>query len=91
MGARYTDSVILPVMDFCKAFNTFPHNILAYRLEIHGFDGWTIQWIKKWVDISEVIHIQRISVNGLLSKWKLVVSGEPIRSVLLMMMGQVHS
>lgn len=78
-------------MDFCKAFNTFPHNVLACRMQIHVFDGWTTQWIKKWVDISKVIHIQRTAINGLLSKWKLVVSGEPFRSILLMKMGQVQS
>ena len=37
-------------LDFRKAFDTVPHNILVERLAAHGLDGCTLHWVKHWLD-----------------------------------------
>lgn len=56
--------VICP--DFCKAFATIPQNILVTKLQRYGFDRQTVRWIRKWLDGP----IDRVTVSGLISKWK---------------------
>ena len=65
-------------LDFSKAFDTIPHNILMEKLAAHGLDGHMLCWVKHWLDG----WAQRVVVNGFTSSWWLATSSVPQGSVL---------
>lgn len=56
---RATDTIYV---DFCKVFDTVPHNILVAKLDRYGFDGWALDMeLAGWLHpetCSQVLYVQ---------------------------------
>ena len=59
------NEVDIVYLDFSKAFDKVPHDILVRKLVKTGLDKVTIQWICNWL----ADRTQRMLINGSSSSW----------------------
>ena len=67
------NAVDIVYLDFSKAFDKVPHDLLICKLVKCGMDPITVRWIENWL----TDRTQRVLVNGSSSSWRGVTSGVP--------------
>lgn len=65
-------------IDFEKAFDKVPHNLLLDKLRIIGLRGDLLNWFRSYLSNRK----QRVKVGTYFSDWRTVQSGIPQGSVL---------
>ena len=74
-GGRAVDAVYL---DFSRAFDTAPHNILVMKLRKCGIDECMMRWIENWL----TGRAQRVVISGTEPAWRPVTSSVSQRLML---------
>ena len=65
-------------LDFSKAFDTVPHNVLLDKLSNCELNRYLVCWVKNWLKG----RAQRVLAIGAASGWQLVTSSVPQGSIL---------
>jgi hypothetical protein len=65
-------------LDFAKAFDKVPHQMLLAKLKKKGIAAKVLKWIEAWLSGRK----QRVGIGGCFSEWQKVASGVPQGSVL---------